>query len=101
MTMKTIIAIAMTAISVNAAADSFHMRNDGGGEIVLTDRDCKEYDRLFQAYSYTPKGYWEGCWALIDGKVHVGWKGNGRRVYDINDFTFKPSNNQPKKGTSL
>lgn len=77
----------LAIISGMAQADTWVMPNNGGGQVVLTDRKCKGYENLFQAYTYTNQVYLDGCWNLIDGKVHVAWdKGNGRRVYEINDF---------------
>jgi hypothetical protein len=97
--MKLIVAV-LCAVSFNAMADTWTMPNHGGGQIVLTDRKCKGYSKLLEAYSYTGKGYWEGCWTVIDGKVHVAWEGNERRVYDISDF--KPDEVTPKKkGSAL
>jgi len=97
--MKKLLLIAALA-AAPAFADTWVMPNTGGGQIVLTDRKCKGYPKLMEAYSYTSKGYWEGCWAVIDGKVHVAWEGNERRVYDIADFS-KGDTSTKKKGTAL
>jgi len=84
--MKWIVAV-LCAVSLNAMADTWVMPNNGGGQVVLTDRLCKGYKNLYQAYTYTNQVYIDGCWALVDGKVHVAWdKNNGRRVYEMNDF---------------
>lgn len=101
--MKALLAVLLAAVSLNAAADSWSMPNKGNGEIVLTDVQCKGYKELFQAYTYTNSGYWDGCWTIIDGDVHIGWKNpNGtvdRRVYKITDFEVKTTSK--KKGTAL
>ena len=63
--------IALALVSCNAIADTWVMANQGGGQIVLTDRKCQGYKALFYAYTYTDKAFLDGCWALMDGKVHV------------------------------
>ena len=70
-------------------------------DVVLTDRKCKGYPGLNEAYTYTNSVYLDGCWTVIDGKVHVAWgKNQGRKVYEINDFV--PDQVTPKKtGVSL
>lgn len=70
-----------------AYADTWVMNNAGGGQIVLTDRLCKGQKHLYYAYSHSDRSFLEGCWALMDGKVHIAWDQKvGRRVYDKNDF---------------
>lgn len=86
---------------VSAHADTWVMNNDGNGKIVLTDRKCKHKDTntLYYAYSYTNRVFLEGCWALMDGRVHVVWdKNQGRRVYEMNDFI--QDHVEPKKGAN-
>jgi hypothetical protein len=66
--------------------------NKADGEIVLTMRPCinenKEVEGLFEAYSWgvnAPK--LDGCWALLDGNIHVVFKKLGDvHVYPINAF---------------
>ena len=96
---KLLIAVAL--VSCNALADTWVMPNQGGGQVVLTDRKCKGYPGLNEAYTYTNSVYLDGCWTVIDGKVHVAWgKNQGRKVYEINDFV--PDQVTPKKkGVSL
>ena len=92
--------ICMLFISSSVMADTWIMPNQGGGQVVLTDRKCEKHKTLNQAYTYTNKIYVSGCWALIDGRVHVVWDGNERRVYEVSDFT--PDEVTPKKkGTAL
>ena len=93
--------IALALVSGNALADTWVMPNEGGGQIVISDRLCQGYKHIYQAYAYTNKGYIEGCWALMDGKVHIVWEKNqGRRVYEMNDFV-PDQTTAKKKGTSL
>lgn len=89
---------ALVFLCLSAHADTWVMNNNGGGKVVLTDRKCKDKDAptLYQAYTYTNQVYLDGCWALVDGKVHVSWKGQGRRVYEMNDFVQDYV--EPKKG---
>ena len=90
----------MLFISSSAMADTWVMNNNGGGQIVLTDRLCKGYKHLYYAYTHTPQAYFDGCWALLDGKVHVVWEGKDRRVYNLNDFVADEVTPK-KKGTAL
>ena len=96
--------IALVLVSCNAMADTWVMANNGNGQIVITDRLCQGYKHIFYAYSYSDRAFLEGCWAVIDGKVHIEWNQKvGRRVYEMNDFV--PEQVTPKKpkqqGTSL
>ena len=91
----------LAIVSQTVLADTWVMPNNGGGQVVLTDRECKGHKGLYEAYTYTNQVYMDGCWALIDGKVHVAWgKGQGRRVYEMNDFVAGDVTPK-KKGTSL
>lgn len=92
--------IGLLLVSGSVMADTWVMNNNGGGQIVLTDRVCKQSKALFEAYTHTNAGYWSGCWAIVDGKVHVVWEGKDRRVYNINDFVADEVTPK-KKGTSL
>ncbi len=77
-----------------AHAQVYVMPNDGGGEITLTSRQCehkgKTYPSLKEAYTWSNQIYVGGCWAVIDGNVHIIWHVNDRaerRVYNIQSFT--------------
>ena len=98
--MKGLLAVLLTALSFSANADTWVMANNGGGQIVLTDRLCQGYKHVYYAYTHTPQFYMDGCWALMDGKVHVVWENKQRRVYDMNDFVADQVTPK-KKGTSL
>ena len=90
----------LAIVSGIAQADTWVMPNNGNGQIVLTDRKCVGYKHLYYAYTYTNQAYFDGCWALIDGKVHVVWEKNQRRVYNMNDFVADEVTPK-KKDTSL
>ncbi len=93
--------LALLLVSGSVMADTWVMPNNGGGQVVLTDRLCKGYKSIYYAYSYTDKVYLDGCWGLVDGKVHVAWeKGQGRRVYNMNDFVAEDVTPK-KKGQEL
>lgn len=99
--MKRLILIAALA-ATPVLADTYAMENNVNGEIVLTDRVCRQTDKLHQAYSYGTGIYIEGCWAIIDGDVHILWNANGRgdrRVYPVENFYKKTTSK--KKGTAL
>lgn len=84
-------------VATSAMAETWVMPNKGNGEITLTTQKCKAdnyaYPALKHAYSWTDSVYFEGCWAVIDGNVHITWMfSNGdreRRVYPINSFNKK------------
>ena len=99
--MKKLLFGLVMLVSGYAIADTWVMGNQNGGQIVITDRLCTGYKHIYQAYSYSDKGYLEGCWTLMDGKVHIVWSNNvGRRVYEMNDF-IPDQTTAKKKGTSL
>lgn len=84
-------------IATSAFAETWVMMNQGGGEITLTKQSCKAdggaYPSLRHAYSWTNKIYFEGCWAVIDGNIHITWMfsdgSRERRVYPIDAFNKK------------
>ena len=95
--MKKLLLTLALFVSFNSYADTWFMTNQGGGEITLTDTTCKadngKYPALKNAYSWTNKIYFEGCWAMIDGNVHVIWMlpsgERPRNVYSPSSFTRK------------
>lgn len=95
--MKKLLAALALLVSINAYAESWAMPNEAGGEITLTSESCKAdngaYPQLKKSYSWSNKIYFEGCWAIIDGNVHVIWMlpsgTRPRNVYNINSFTRK------------
>lgn len=78
-------------------AETWILKNKGGGEITLTKETCKAdngaYPSLSHAYTWTNEMYQEGCWLVMDGNVHIIWvnKDNSRdrRVYPIDSFHKK------------
>ena len=96
MMFRLLLTIAL-CVTFNAKADSWTMENQGGGKVVLTDRACNEKgtNSLKYAYTYTDNSFYEGCWALMDGKVHVVWGKKDRRVYEMNAFV--QDHVEPKK----
>lgn len=94
--MKFLIFAALLLATTAAAADTYTSRNTGGGEIVLTERECTVGNRtvkgLREAYTFNSTGETvEGCWTMQDGYVHVRWRnpdGSGTtRIYRIETFT--------------
>lgn len=81
-----------------AQAQTFRLNNEGGGEIVLTVRDCRyngqDFKPLKEAYGYHRTGVMShGCWLTVDGMIQVVWWDRGRadtRVYRIEDFRYVP-----------
>lgn len=84
-----------------ANAETWVMPNQGNGEITLTDQSCKadggRYTALKHAYSWTTSIYFEGCWSVIDGNVHIIWTFSDgtreRRVYPLASFNKKGGRN--------
>ena len=83
-----------------AQADTWVMPNQGNGEITLTEQTCKadggKYTALKHAYSWTTSIYFEGCWMIQDGNIHIIWVFSDgtreRRVYPLSAFSKKGSN---------
>ena len=98
--MKRLLIAVLAVLSLSANADTWVMANNGGGQIVLTDRLCQGYKYLYYAYTHTPQAYLDGCWTLMDGKVHVVWEKNQHRVYEMNDFV-QDQVTPKKKGQQL
>ena len=86
--MKKLIAVALILFSTLAAAESWETRNEAGGRIVITDRPCRDYKQLKEAYAISSTGETlEACWAWIDGFVHVAYRHGEKRIYDPAIFT--------------
>ena len=98
--MKRLLIVVLAVLSLSANADSWVMANNGGGQVVLTDRLCKGYKHVYYAYTHTPRFYMDACWALMDGKVHVVYENGERRVYEMNDFV-QDQVTPKKKGQQL
>ena len=94
--LHTIIAFALIGSAKLAMAQQlFVLPNKGGGEITLTGRQCvingQNQPELREAYTWSPSSSYEkGCWAIIDGNVHILFlTSKERRVYRIEDFEVK------------
>jgi hypothetical protein len=85
----------LAIVSNMAQADTWVMPNQGGGQVVLTDRLCQGYKNLYYAYTYTDRVFLDGCWRLLDGKIHIVYENGEKRVYEASDFT--PDEVTPKK----
>jgi len=98
---KILVSLALLSALTAVKAETWVMPNQGGGEITLTDQTCKadggKYTALKHAYSWTNQIYFEGCWLIQDGNVHVIWiNADGtreRRVYSAGSFNKKGVNN--------
>lgn len=97
--MKKMLVLVLLSLSVatSVRAETWVMPNQGGGEITLTAKQCTAdngaYPSLRHAYSWTNKIYFEGCWSVIDGNVHIVWVfkdgSRERRVYPVDAFNKK------------
>ena len=83
------ITLSALALSTSALADTWTTKNNAGGEIILTDRQCSaKYPKLFQMYARGPDGTTlNGCWAFYDNYVHVVYDDKTERTYDPTIFT--------------
>lgn len=101
--MKKTVAVILTTLSLGVSAEVWVAKNQGGGEIVLTNRnvDCKRWPSLLDGYSYTSNGVMKFCWALIDGLIHVAYEDNTSRVYQPEMFTKRNTGQPQQKGQNL
>lgn len=54
------------------------MPNNGGGKIVITDKDCQSDSRQFMAYTTSSSISTQfGCWFSDDVMVHITWESTG------------------------
>jgi hypothetical protein len=97
--MKALLAVLLASVSISAWADSWAMPNKAGGEIVITTRDCPRQKGLLRAYNYIPGGQMqEGCWTVLDERVHVVWFDGTKYTYPLDAFHVL---SKDKKGTAL
>lgn len=86
----------LSILSLNASAEILaEMPNEGGGKIVLLDKDCTTKN-TWVAYSYLASGHSIiGCWAAAGDRIFIDWGKNDIRSYSAAGFTL--SNPAPKK----
>lgn len=71
------------------------MPNQAGGKIVLTNEECrnkgKVYEALRKSYFYTPEGITgDGCWYLDDETIVVVWADTKTiRRYPVENFDIR------------
>jgi hypothetical protein len=94
--MKKIALILGLTLSVSAQAQQvFVLPNNGGGEIVITDRPCivnnKNFEHFREGYSWTPTvAKMNACWTVRDGYVVFVYLSDGEeRIYPIERFREK------------
>ena len=98
---KILVLLGLLSVLTSVKAETWVMPNQGGGEITLTNKQCTAdngaYPSLRHAYSWTNQIYFEGCWSLIDGNVHIVWVfkdgSRERRVYQAVSFSKKGESN--------
>lgn len=89
--MKKLLAALLLAPTI-ASAQVLYIKNQGGGEIVLTSRACvyngKNYEGMREAYAWTNEvEKLNGCWNITDGNIHVIYFVDGTvRVYPLANF---------------
>lgn len=77
--MKKLLVILMLGLSTQIMADTVGwMANNGGGKIVITDKDCQSDSRQFMAYATSNTVSTQfGCWFSDDVMVHITWESTG------------------------
>ena len=77
--MKKILVLLLLCLSAHANADTVAwMANNGGGKIILTDRNCEADSRQFMAYTTSNSISTQfGCWFSDDSMVHITWESTG------------------------
>ena len=89
--MKKMVALLLLCLSAHASADTVGwMANNGGGKIVLTDKDCQADSRQFMAYASSASiGTQFGCWFSDDAMVHITWESTGTfRSYPLEQWNI-------------
>lgn len=90
--MKKILVSLLLCLSAAAAnADTVGwMYNNGGGKIILTDRDCEGDARQFMAYASSQSVSTQfGCWFSDDSMVHITWTASGNfKSYPLESWTL-------------
>ena len=84
--------------STSINAQTLKMNNEAGGQIVLTQEECRyggeSFAPLLRAYGFSSDGTsLRACWKYQDGLIHVIWilnKGTDTSVYKLEDFTYHP-----------
>jgi hypothetical protein len=81
--MKIIIAVLVCFLCLEAMADTkAYTRIEQGGEIVLTDEQCKADETMLRAYWYDNEHYTEeGCWRDDDRTIYANWDKAGEMRY--------------------
>jgi len=85
---RLIVAVALTVSAFSVYADTWRARNNNGGYIILTARDCPDYPNkgLRAGYSYSDKGNTQSfCWLVIDNMVRATYR-------DGSEYTYNPAN---------
>lgn len=95
--MKKILVLLLLCLSAHVSADTVGwMPNNGGGKIVITDKDCQSDSRQFMAYTTSSSISTQfGCWFSDDVMVHITWESTGSfksyplENWNINDSVIK------------
>jgi hypothetical protein len=89
--MKKIVVLLLLCLSAHASADTAAwMPNNGGGKIVLTDKDCPDDARQYMAYTTSNTISTQfGCWFSDDLMVHITWSSTGSfKSYPLENWTL-------------
>jgi len=81
--MKKLIVLLGVLLAAPVVADTkAYTRIEQGGEIVLTDEQCKADETMSRAYWYDTEHYTEeGCWRDDDRTIYAKWDKAGEMRY--------------------
>ena len=79
---KLLIVFTLILAAPALAGTKAYTKNNGGGQIVLTDEKCEWDASMLRSYTYTKDHYTEeGCWKDDDLTVYVKWDIMGEKRY--------------------
>ena len=91
--MKKLLAVLLLAPALALAQNTtYRAKNQNGGEIVLTDRQCPHKDgaKLKYGYSYATGGKTlKFCWVPVDGMVRVVYLDDGAEYTYPTEIFYK------------
>ena len=107
--MKKLLLILGALLALNANADTVaSMPNNGGGKIVLTDKECQSDSRQFMAYTTSQSISTQfGCWFSDDSMVHISWESTGSfksyplENWDVNRAVLDRLRSRLKRGAGV
>lgn len=92
----------MFAVGTASAEWVLRTGNNGGGEILLTNKQTGCNNGELTAVTRLPNGAtFGGCYWYDDSYIYVRWNSGDFRTYDWKGWTINPKFETKKQGTSL